>query len=166
MSAWPPDATQEDLLWLAQRSAHDRRGKPPVRRSAPVETLAAIISEAKAKDPMLQEIGHADIDSQDMPELAESARMATTASLADERGVEQGRRGNRGGEVRGPRFTDPTRSGDSHRAEQVWPTQRSRSQGYAWLCAENFCVGRCACSTSGKRRIAYEDLRSGALRDN
>lgn len=68
--------------------------------------------------------------------------------------------------MRGPRFTDPTRSGVSHRAEQVWPTQRSRSQGYAWLCAENFCVGRCACSTSGKRRMAYEDLRSGALRNN
>jgi hypothetical protein len=68
--------------------------------------------------------------------------------------------------VRGPRFTDPTRSGDIHRAEQVWPTQRSRSPGYAWLCAENFCVGRCVCSTSGKRRMAYEDLRSGAQRDN
>jgi hypothetical protein len=46
------------------------RGAPPLqdypgrrsvwgRRSGPIETLAAIISEARAKDPMLQEIGHA-----------------------------------------------------------------------------------------------------------
>jgi hypothetical protein len=54
MTAWPPDATQEDLLWLAQRSAHDRRGDPPVRGSALVETLAGIISEVKARDPMLK----------------------------------------------------------------------------------------------------------------
>jgi hypothetical protein len=29
------------------------------RRSGPIETLAAIISEAKGKSPMVQEIGHA-----------------------------------------------------------------------------------------------------------
>jgi hypothetical protein len=81
MTAWPPDATQEDLLWLAQRSAHDRRGEPPVRGSALVETLAGIISEVKARDPMLKEIGQADIDPQDAPELVDSVRLATKAEL-------------------------------------------------------------------------------------
>jgi hypothetical protein len=81
MTAWPPDATQEDLLWLAQRSAHDRRGDPPVRGSALVETLAGIISEVKARDPMLKEIGQADIDPEDAPELVDSVRLATKAEL-------------------------------------------------------------------------------------
>jgi hypothetical protein len=81
MTAWPPDATQEDLLWLAQRSAHDRRDDPPVRGSALAKTLAAIISEAKASDPMLQEIGQADIDPEDVPELVDSVRLATNAEL-------------------------------------------------------------------------------------